>query len=172
MSYTLEQLSADCHAAMEKDSGVAGREEIRKCIAKACADKDFVAKYLGPDNKTERHILYEDPDFKFCILAHAYTGPKGSTPHDHGPSWAIYGQAVGETVMTDWECIERPKDDKPGKVKKVKSYSLTPGIAHLYNVGDLHSPSRKDDTRLIRVEGQNLYGMKRDKYEAVDEAVA
>jgi hypothetical protein len=172
MAYTLEQLSADCRAALQKDPGPAGREQVRKFIAKACADRDFVARHLGPDNKVERDILYEDPDLKFCILAHAYTGPKGSTPHDHGPSWAIYGQAVGETVMTDWECLDRPRDGKPGKVRKVKSYSLTPGVAHLYNEGDLHSPSRKDDTRLIRVEGQNLYGMRRDKYEAVDTAHA
>ena len=67
--------------------------------------------------------------------------------------------------MTDWECVEKPADGSPGKVKKVRSYSLTPGIAHLYNEGDLHSPKREDDTRLIRVEGQNLKGVKRDKYE-------
>ena len=35
MSYTLEQLSADSRAAMDKDPGPAGREEVRKFIAKA-----------------------------------------------------------------------------------------------------------------------------------------
>jgi predicted metal-dependent enzyme (double-stranded beta helix superfamily) len=167
MSYTLEQLGADCRAAMDEDPGPAGREEVRKFIAKACADSDFVAEYLGPDNMTPRQVIYEDDKHKFCILAHVYEGAKGSNPHDHGPSWAIYGQAVGVTMMTDWEKVAEPSGDTPGKVKKVRDYDMTPGIAHLYNEGDLHSPSRTATTRLIRVEGQDLTGVKRDKYEAV-----
>ena len=93
MGYTLEELSADCRAAMDRDSGPAGRDEVRKCIEKACADREFVATYLGPDNTTPRQVIYEDDKHKFCILAHYYEGAKGSNPHDHGPSWAIYGQA-------------------------------------------------------------------------------
>jgi hypothetical protein len=42
---------------------------------------------------------------------------------------------------------------------------LKRGDAHVYNEGDLHSPRREDTTRLIRVEGRNLLGIKRDKYE-------
>ena len=172
MAYTLEQFAADCRAALMKDPGPKGREEVRKCVERATSDPEFVAKHLGPDNDAERTVIYEDPDLHFCICAHVYKGARGSTPHDHGPSWAIYGQATGVTEMTDWRCVERPKDGKPGKVAKVKTYPLTPGVAHLYNERDLHSPSRKSDTRLIRIEGVNLWGMKRDKYEAADEVTA
>lgn len=168
MSYTLEQLGADCRAAMDEDPGPAGREEVRKFIAKACADSDFVAEYLGPDKMTPRQVIYEDDKHKFCILAHVYEGAKGSNPHDHGPSWAIYSQADGVTTMTDWEKVEPPKDGEPGKVRKVKDYDMHRGDAYLYNEGDLHSPSRTDTTRLIRVEGQNLAGVKRDTYKAID----
>ncbi len=173
MAYTLEQLSADCHAAMqESKGGPAGREKIRQYVSKACLDDDFIAKHLGPDNKTERKILYEDPDYKFCILAHYYEGAKGSTPHDHAGSWAIYSQAVGETEMTEWKCVEPPAAGKPGKVVKDRSYVMKRGDAYLYNEKTLHSPRREDTTRLIRVEGKNLYGVRRDKYEAVDTAAA
>ncbi len=165
MAYTLEQLSADCSAALHENSGPAGREKVRDFIAKACADSDFVATHFVSDDQEERKIIYEDPDLKFCILAHTYNGAKGSNPHDHGPSWAIYGQAVGETIMTDWECVEKPSGDQPGKVRKICDYSLTPGDAHLYNEGVLHSPRREGDTRLIRVEGVSMVGVKRDKYE-------
>ena len=165
MSYTLVQLSADCHDAIANDAGPAGREIVRQHIARACGDSDFVASQFGPDNTTERQVIYEDPDHGFCILAHVYKGAKASNPHDHATSWAIYGQAIGVTEMTDWRKVREPKDAAPGKVEKVKSYELTPGIAHVYNVGDLHSPMREDDTCLIRVEGRNLAGVKRDKYE-------
>jgi hypothetical protein len=42
---------------------------------------------------------------------------------------------------------------------------MTPGMAHLYDEGDLHSPGREAETRLIRIEGIDLTKVKRDKYE-------
>lgn len=164
MSYTLDQLSSDCHDAIANDPGPAGREIVRQCIARACGDTDFVAGQFGPDNTTERQVIYEDADHGFCILAHVYKGAKASNPHDHASSWAIYGQAVGTTVMTDWRKIQEPREGEPGRVEKVKSYDLTPGVAHVYQEGELHSPMRENDTCLIRVEGKNLAGVKRDKY--------
>lgn len=165
MSYTLEQLSADCHAALKKDPGPAGRELVRQCTAKACSDPDFVRTHLGPDAHEERKILYRDPELHFCILAHVYKGAKASSPHDHGPSWAIYSQAAGVTEMTDWRLVEKPAAGRPGKVEKVRSYELRPGMAKLYNEGDLHSPRRESETRLIRIEGVDLTSVKRDKFE-------
>jgi hypothetical protein len=46
-------------------------------------------------------------------------------------------------------------------------YKLVPGTAHVYNEGDLHSPSRAGPTRLIRIEGTNMEKIKRLKYEPV-----
>lgn len=171
MTYTLEQFAADCRAALTKDPGPAGREQVRTFVERACADPGFVAEHLRPDNP-ERKVLYEDPELRFCILAHVYKGAKGSAPHDHGPSWAIYGQAFGVTEMTDWRRVAQPSDGKPGKAAKLRVYALTPGTAHLYNEGVLHSPRRESETRLIRIEGINLAGVKRDKYEPVDAVAA
>lgn len=165
MAYTLDQLSADCRAALMEDLSPAGREKVRDCVARACRDAEFTATYFSDDNNVERNILYEDPDLKFCILAHVYKGPKQSLPHDHGPSWAIYGQVFGTTVMTDWRRLEEPTDGQPGKVEKIRSYALNPGDAHLYNEKVLHSPARDSETRLIRVEGVNMAGVTRDKFE-------
>ena len=67
--------------------------------------------------------------------------------------------------MTDWRLVEKPKDGQPGKVTKVRTYEMTPGTAHLYGEGDLHSPRRESDTRLIRIEGFDLTTVKRDKFE-------
>ena len=172
MTYTLEQLAADIRAALTAAPGPVGREQARRHVERACADQGFVAAHFGPGNSADRKILYEDPDLKFCICAHVYKGARGSSPHDHGPSWAIYGQAKGVTEMTDWRCLERPRDGRPGTVEKVRVYALKPGIAHLYNEGDLHSPRRDDDTCLIRIEGQDLSKIRRDTYKIAAEAAA
>jgi hypothetical protein len=166
MGYSLEQFSTDCRRILEQDPSVEGRKKVCALVKDVLKDEDFVKTHLG-DDVPERKVLYEDSELGFCILGHVYQGAKDSNPHDHGPSWAIYGQARGETVMTDYEPVARPSDGKPGKARRVRDYTLTPGMAYLYNEGDLHSPRRDGPTRLIRIEGKNMEKVKRFPYERV-----
>jgi len=166
MAYTLQSFAARCREILKAENNAAGRSKVCALLQEALRDEDFVATNVD-ESTPERKILYEDPDLGFCILAHHYKGPKESPPHDHGPSWAIYGQARGETTMSDFDLIEPASPEKPGKARKTRSYKLTPGVAHVYNEGDLHSPSRAGSTRLIRIEGTNMDRVKRLKFEPV-----
>lgn len=165
MSYSLEDLAADCNDALSADPGPGGLEKIRENIGRALTDDDFVATHLGPNADTPRQILYEDPEHGFCIIAHAYKGGANANPHDHGPTWAVYGQVEGVTEMTDWEVMEPPRDGEPGKVKAERTYEMRPGDCKIYPVGAVHSPRRESDTKLLRVEGFNLAEYKRDRFE-------
>src|ERR671937_763287 len=118
MGYTLEQLATACHDILKQDPGPSGRTKVCALVREVLQDDAFVATHLG-DDVPERKVLYEDPDLGFCILAHVYKGARESNPHDHGPSWAIYGQAEGETLMNDWQKVEEATADKPGKVRHV-----------------------------------------------------
>lgn len=171
MAITLEKFAADCHAAVKNHPGTPGREKVCALVKQVLADPEFVATYI-PEGTPERHVLYEDPEFGFTILAHGYTGAKGSSPHDHGPSWAIYGQAAGETIMTAWDLVAAPTETEPGKAKFNHNYVMKPGDAYLYDVGVLHSPERKAATRLLRIEGLNMSRIKRKPYVAVEAAGA
>src|SRR5439155_5855910 len=166
MGQNLEQFAAECRRILKDTPGPDGREKVRALVEEILKDDAFVAKHLT-DDVPERKILYEDPDLGFCILAHVYNGGRESQPHDHGPSWAIYGQARGETIMNDWQMVTAAQPDTPGKVRHVRSYTLKPGMAHVYNEGDLHSPRREGPTRLIRIEGTNMDRVKRLAYERV-----
>ena len=166
MTTTLEQFASECHAILKSEPGPAGRRRIAVRLEQLLRDPQFISSNLS-DASPERQLLYEDPKLGFCILAHSYKSAKDSPPHDHGPSWAIYGQATGETEMTDYELVAPPSADKPGKARALRTYTLAPGSAHLYNEGDLHSPRRRGPTQLIRIEGVNMGRIKRLRFEAV-----
>ena len=166
MTTTLEQFAAECHTILKSEPGPSGRRKICMRLETLLRDPKFVSSALN-DSTPERQVLYEDPELGFCILAHQYKGAKDSPPHDHGPSWAIYGQAKGETEMTDYALVSPASPEKPGRAKPLRTYKLTPGAAYLYNEGDLHSPRRNGPTQLIRLEGTNMDRIKRLRFEPV-----
>src|SRR6478672_6304129 len=166
MPATLKQFAAECHTILNAEPGPSGRRKVCMRLEALLADPAFAASIITGATP-ERQVVYEDPQLGFCILAHSYKGAKDSSPHDHGPSWAIYGQAKGETEMTDYALVAAASADKPGKAKALRTYKLTPGSAYLYNEGDLHAPRRTGPTQLIRLEGMNMDRIKRLKFEAV-----
>ena len=168
MGVTLEALSADLKRELSAGGIAARYEAVCGLIRNALLDDAFVARHL-PDRAEGEHpreVLYEDPELGFCICGHVYEGAAESGPHDHGSSWAIYGQASGTTEMTDWTITEAGSGDTASKVRPERVYTLVRGDAHFYDVGAVHSPKRVDSTRLIRVEGANLDHVQRSKIEA------
>jgi hypothetical protein len=160
MSVTLESFARACHDVLAADNTPQGRARVAALLGDALRDPAFVASQFQAA-PADRRIVYEDPELGFCILAHDYLGPRDSSPHDHGPSWAIYGQATGITLMSDFERVA------PGKARETRRYALRPGDVYVYNEGDLHAPSRQGPTRLVRIEGTDMSKVTRDKYEVV-----
>ena len=154
MAYDLDQFIADARATLKGDPGPAGREKVRTDLERLLANKDFVAQTCGDDVPAGLKVLYEDKDLGFQILAHVNDKARKSPPHDHGASWAIYGQATRYTDMIEWE--RAGGDDKHAKLKEVKRYRLEPGHAGIYQDGKIHSIDYPDKSRFVRVTGTNL----------------
>jgi hypothetical protein len=166
MNFTLETFASAVQKLLQNDSSPVGREKVRDLVQEALKDEKFIGTYVN-DNTPDRQVVYEDPQLGFCICAHVNRDAREANPHDHGASWAIYGQAFGETEMSDWEVLEAAAEGKPGKVRRGRVYTLKPGMAHIYNEGDVHSPKRVAATGLLRIEGKNTQKMKRFAYKAI-----
>jgi predicted metal-dependent enzyme (double-stranded beta helix superfamily) len=108
-------------------------------------------------------VLYEDKDMGFQVLAHVNDKARKSPPHDHGESWAIYGQATGHTDMIEWERTDN--GGKRAELKEIKRYRLTPGHAGIYENGAIHSIDYPDRARFIRVTGTNLDKINRVRFD-------
>ena len=171
MPYSLFELADDVRSLLNAAPVSDCSEEICGILSKALTDQEFTSLHLPEREAGEnpREILYEDPELGFCICGHVYSRDAIGQPHDHGPSWAIYGQASGTTEMTEWKIVEPESGDRPSLVRPGKTYVLNPGDAHFYDVGDVHSPKRTGPTRLIRIEGTNLDNVTRSNIAVSDD---
>lgn len=152
MSYSIESFSAQVSEILKADPGPDGRDKVRQLLEHVVKDKAFSSRYLD-DNQPQRNVLYKDPDLGFAILGHVFKEARKTTPHDHGVSWAIYGQVEGVTTMDGWDVVEPAYPNKPGKVKLRDSVELKPGNVRVYNEEEIHSPRRDGPAKLIRIEG-------------------
>ena len=148
-----------------RDPGPAGREEVRLRLERLLANTEFVQEYCGDDVPRGLKLLYEDPDLGFQILAHINDKARVSPPHDHGASWAIYGQATHYTDMIEWERIDDGSQPGDAKLKPAKKYRLLPGHAGIYQDGKIHSIDYPDHARFIRVTGTNLDNIERVRFD-------
>ena len=163
MAYDLDEFVSDCRAILSRDPGPAGREEVRVHLERLLGNPEFIREYCSDDVPRGLKVLYEDPSLGFQVLAHINDKARVSPPHDHGASWAIYGQATRHTDMIEWE--RAGGDDKHAELKEVKRYRLNPGEAGIYQDGAIHSIDYPDRARFIRVTGTNLDNIKRVRFD-------
>ena len=165
MAYNLDQFIADCRSTLARDPGPQGREQVRLDLERLLANPDFIREYCGDDVPRGLKVLYEDDKPGFQVLAHINDKARVSPPHDHGDSWAIYGQATKYTDMTEWAREDDGRDPKHAKLKPIKKYRLTPGHAGIYQDGAIYSIDYPDYARFVHVTGKNLDKIQRVKFD-------
>src|SRR5664280_1494920 len=129
MAYDLDQFIADCKTTLAREPGPKGREQVRVNLEKLLANPDFIRAYTGDDQPRGVKVLYEDPKLGFQVLAHINEKAHASPPHDHGASWAIYGQAAQYTDMTEWAHEDDGKDPAVILVRPFGHVGVLGGLA-------------------------------------------
>ena len=165
MTYTLDAFVKDAQAALKAHEGPAGREKVRVLLEKLLANKTFVDEAVGPAAPMGARKLYEDKDLGFVVLAHVNAKAHKSPPHDHGSSWAIYGQAVRYTDMSEFKRLDASESAGDAKLEQIKSYRLEPGHAGVYDVRAIHAIDYPDGSRFVRVTGRDLDHVQRLKFD-------
>ena len=103
MAYTLEQFCADNHAVLTSGVPLAqALPQIAEKLAMLLRNPQFVAETFNDDTPVGKRELHHDPDTDVYVLAHVQQGAKKGSPHSHGASWAVYGNARAFTDMTEW----------------------------------------------------------------------
>ena len=165
MTYTHDAFVADTQAALRSDPGPAGREKVRGLLEKLLTNEVFVDEAVGPAAPLGTRKLYEDRELGFVVLAHCNPRPHKSPPHDHGSSWAVYGQAIKHTDMSEFRRLEGGRGAGEARLEKVRSYRLEPGQAGVYDVGAIHAIDYPEGSRFVRVTGCDLDHVQRLKFD-------
>ena len=156
MSYSLGNFCDDARAILLERDDHDGRERIRQKLELLLCDAAFCAAYVGPDSDSGVSQIFEDPNLHFCVLAYNMVESHTSPPHDHGGSWAVYGQTAGYTDMTIWSAAD-PLDAKgAGNIAPVRTFRLEPGKAGLFDVREIHSIQYPDISKFVRVTGVDM----------------
>ena len=165
MAYTLDAFVKDAKAALAAEAGPAGREKVRVLLEKLLTNKTFVEEAVGPGAPSGTRKLYEDKEQGFVVLAHCNAKGHKSPPHDHGSSWAVYGQAVRHTDMSEFRRVDGGAGAGEAKLEQVKAYRLEPGHAGVYDVGAIHAIDYPEGSRFVRVTGRDLDYVQRLKFD-------
>ncbi len=171
MTYSFEQFCTDCRSALSADNGPAGHEKVVANLEKLLADPDFIAAECGPNAKPGIRTIHRDRETGFNVLVHIYEGGKKGPPHDHGRSWAVYGQAAEWTDMTLWTRKDDGSKEGFADLVEGKTFRLTPGKAGKFEVGDIHSIHFPDSAKFVRVTGTDLDAIPTNRFDLEKKAV-
>lgn len=156
MANSVEDFCTACRKALQAQDLPQALETIRERLQDLLHDPAIVAQHCGPDAEPGIRTLYRDPETGMNLLVHVYAEGKESPPHDHGESWAVYGQAVGHTDMTLWRRTDDRSQAGKASVEPIGTYRLDPGMAGFFAPGDIHSIKFPAGARFLRVTGTDL----------------
>ena len=165
--YDLENFCSDVKKALSTLDGEQARESIRKKLEKLLTNEDFVSRHCHKDAKVGVHVLYQDEELGFMVLNHVINKGRKSPPHDQGESWAIYGQAVGYTDMSEFDRLDNETREGIAELKMVSEYRLTPGLAGMFGPRQIHAIHFVEGSRFIRITGTDLSRIATRKFDMV-----
>lgn len=154
MSYQLSDFCSDLNRIL-KARGLDGIEELAEKLKLLLANREFVSENFNDDMPKGKRKLHHDSESDAYVYAHVHLPGGRGKPHSHGDSWAIYGNASGCTVMTEWARVS-PAGAEQTELKPVAHYSLRAGEAKAYGPHVIHSTQHPEKAWVIRITGTNL----------------
>jgi hypothetical protein len=164
MAYTIEQFCADQNAVLTSGVPLAqALPQIAEKLALLLGNPQFVAETFNDDTPVGRRELHHDPDTDVYVLAHVQAGGKRGSPHSHGASWAVYGNARAFTDMTEWR-RSNPEGEAQAVLEPAARYRMGPGDTRAYGPGVIHSTAHPEKAWVIRVTGTDLDAIPRYRF--------
>ena len=167
MAYSLQDFCRDTREILKQGSSRAHVERIKAYLERLLVDPQFVGQHFDDRQPMGLKRIHLDPQLGFEVMTYRYDKARQSQPHDHGDSWAIYGQVTEYTEMAVWERTDDGSDPDHAALRERTRYRLTPGKAGVYYGRELHSTATPDNVRYLRITGTDLENIERLRIDAV-----
>ena len=155
MAYELADFCADAHRALTSQPLLPALDDIAARLRALLANPAFVAATFDDETPVGKRELYHDPETDFHVLAHVQAPGKTGSPHSHGSSWAIYGNARGFTEMTEYRRVNDASEEA-SVLEKSDSYRLSAGESRAYGPDVIHSTAHPQKAWVLRITGTDL----------------
>ena len=155
MAYELAQFCADARRALQSAPLAEALDVIARDLSKLLGNSDFVKATFSDADPPGKKELYHDAETDFYVFAHVQAEGKSGAPHSHGDSWAVYGNAMAGTDMTEYARVN-PADEEATVLRKSDFYTLRPGETRGYGPGVIHSTAHPRKAWVVRVTGTDL----------------
>lgn len=171
MAYTLQEFCQDSHAILAGAGPLQGRiDAVAQKLGRLLGEADFVASTFNADTPPGRRTLYHDPDLDFHVLAHVQEGGKRGSPHSHGNSWAIYGNASDLTRMREFRRVN-PDGEEAWILEQTAQYDMRSGDTKAYGPNQIHSTEHPQNCWVVRVTGTDLDDIPRYRFRKLRDQV-
>lgn len=128
---------------------------------------DFDGRRARAELHLDEEFGHPDPGF---VVKGSITHPEeptgGSTPHDHGAAWVVYGVYRGtmEQYRYGWDYDE---DARNPSLVEVDQFVQEPGDALFLLPGEIHRTNivSEEPTWVVRIESQHLEDVARHRYD-------
>jgi predicted metal-dependent enzyme (double-stranded beta helix superfamily) len=156
--FELEQLIADCQAALKEKASQKAMLELVKC---AVSQPAAVLKALGEPKRSEMQTLYRALDL--TILNVIWAPSMNLLPHNHR-MWAVIGIYTGREDNIFWRRIPRAKG---GKLEAAGARALSEKDAVPLGKDIIHSVANPIPrlTGALHIYGGDFFGVPRSEWD-------
>ena len=162
MAYDLEAFCTDLTSLL-RAKGTAALPEVAANLQRLLSNPAFVAETFDDNTPFGKRVLFHDPETDVYVQAHVQAPGKRGNPHSHGSSWAIYGNALAYTDMTEWRRVN-PESEDHAVLEQIDAYRLGPGQARAYGPHAIHATAHREKAWVVRVTGCDLDHIERFRF--------
>lgn len=109
-------------------------------------DKTFLRDFGLPVAKEyQTYLLYKDSQKGFIVTASTSKDKLYRPPHDHGPTWAVYGVYSGEIAMNRYRRVDGRRKAGYAELDQVADFVARLGMVDAIVAGGIHELRYRGD---------------------------
>lgn len=125
-------------------------ERLVFCVSDALGallqDKHYLNDFgLPRGGEYQTYLLYTDSERGFMVTASTSRDKLYRPPHDHGPTWAVYGVYTGDIDMKRYQRVDDRRKDGYAELDRVAEFRARPGMVDAIVAGGIHELDYRGD---------------------------